>query len=171
MRTLLLMRHAKSSWLSPELDDHERPLNNRGTRDAPRMAKHMAASGWLPGMVLCSDAVRTRATLALMLLEWPGRSPRIAYDPALYLAEPAAILESIARAPADVGTLLVLGHNPGMHALALALTGRGEAITAGELSTRFPTCALAVLEFAGRGWSKLAPGSGTLRGFVYPKQL
>ena len=176
MRTLLLMRHAKSSWHNACVEDHERALNPRGTRDAPRMAQEIVRLGRQPQMVLCSDAVRTRATLALMFGHWSGASPRVVYDPALYLAEPAVIMERIAQAPAEIETLMVLGHNPGLHALALGLAGRGgkDMLThslLASLATRFPTSGLAVLEFPVEGWSKLAPGMGALRVFTAPKLL
>ncbi len=171
MRTLLLLRHAKSSWHSPDLDDHERPLNPRGTRDAPVMAKEIARRRLRPEMVLCSDAVRTRETLALMMGQWSPKSSGIVYDAALYLAEPATMLECIAQAPKSVARLMVLGHNPGMHVLALGLAGRGPSGLLNDLRTKFPTCGLAVLEFAADDWSDLPAGSGTLCAFTFPKQL
>lgn len=135
------------------------------------MAQEIARLGLRPDMVLCSDAVRTRETLALMVGHWAANSPRVVYDSTLYLAEPAAMLERIARVPSVVETLMVLGHNPGMHALALGLTGRGGSGLVHDLSTKFPTCGLAVLEFESDDWGDLPAGSGTLRGFTSPKQL
>lgn len=171
MRKLLLQRHAKSSWADPELDDHARPLNARGIRDAPRVARAIAAAGLVPDAVLCSDAVRTRATLALMLSAWPDAKPAITFDPALYLGEPAAILEAIGRVPASAATVMVIGHNPGLHALALSLTGAGERRQVAELAARFPTCALAAFEFDREGWQRLQPASGRLIHLVFPKLL
>src|SRR4051812_49332739 len=100
MRTLMLLRHAKSSWDDSALGDHERPLNKRGTRDGARIGKYMADNGLGPDLVLCSDAVRARATLTLLLPAFAGATPEVVFDPRLYLAEPPAILEVLAKAEA-----------------------------------------------------------------------
>ena len=171
MRTLLLMRHAKSGWDDPTLDDHERPLNRRGTRDAPRMARYMAAAGLVPDVVLCSDAVRTRATMALLLAEWPGSAPSVSYEAGLYLAEPAAIMEAVRGLAKSVRRCLVLAHNPGIHALALGLAGGGNRNVLSDVAARFPTSALAVIDLDTGDWKTIESGSGRLRAFVYPKVL
>ena len=171
MLTLLIMRHAKSGWDDPTLDDHERPLNRRGTRDAPRMAKYMASSDLVPDRVLCSDAVRTRATLALLLAEWKAPPPRISYEARLYLAEPPALMEAIHRLDREVQRCLVLAHNPGVHALTLGLCGGGDRRALADAATRFPTSALAVIDLEIDAWTEIRPGSGRLRTFIYPKAL
>jgi phosphohistidine phosphatase len=171
MRTLLLMRHAKSGWDDPTLDDHERPINRRGTRDASRMARYMAGAGLIPDVVVCSDAVRTRATLTLLLAEWPGPAPAITYDANLYLAEPAGIMVAVGHLDAVAHRCLVLAHNPGIHALTLGLTGSGDRKAVAGVATRFPTSALAVIDLDVDDWKAIKPGSGRLRAFVYPKVL
>jgi phosphohistidine phosphatase len=171
MLTLSLLRHAKSSRDDAELEDHERPLAKRGTKDAPRIGRFMAAEEVRPDLVLCSSAVRTRATLTLVLAELPGRPPEIAYDDELYLAAPPGLLGRLAKVKASVGHVLMVGHNPGLHALALALTGGGEHKALAGLAGKFPTGALAVIDFDAGSWSALKPGSGHLRLFMTPRRL
>lgn len=171
MRTLILLRHAKSSWDDPGLSDHERPLNRRGTRDAPRMGDVLAGEGLLPDLVLCSDAVRARGTLALVLSRLPDARPRVVYAPELYLADPAMLLRRIAQVEAGVQRLLVVGHNPGLHALALGLTGSGSTKALAMLAAKLPTAGLVVIDFEAASWAGVEPGHGRLRLFTAPKLL
>ena len=171
MRTLLLLRHAKSSWGEPGLDDHDRPLNKRGARDAPRVGTYLAEHDLRPDLILCSDAARTRATLALLLSALGGTTPKVVFEPRLYLAEPAAILEVLARVDPAVGCCLVVGHNPGTHALALALVADGDGDSLCELAMKFPTAALAVIESDAPDWKSLQPGGARLRAFITPREL
>jgi phosphohistidine phosphatase len=171
MLTLSLLRHAKSSWDDPELEDHERPLAKRGIKEAPRMGAFMAAEGLEPDFVLCSAAVRTRATVTLVLAEFQGDPPAIAYDEGIYLAAPARLLARIAKVKASHRHVLMVGHNPGLHALALALTGSGKRKDLAALASKFPTAALAVIEFEAGSWSEIKPGSGRLKRFMTPRRL
>lgn len=171
MRTLLIMRHAKSAWDDPSLDDHQRTLNRKGVKDAPRMGRFIASKGLLPDRVLCSDSVRTRATLALLLAEWPDPPPLITFEPGLYLAEPPVLKEAIRHLDASVKRCLLLAHNPGVHGLALGLSGGGDKRALADVATQFPTSGLAVIDFDGDDWSRTFPGSGRLRMFMYPKAL
>jgi len=171
MRTLSLLRHAKSSWDDASLDDHERPLNKRGTKDAPRVGSFLQEHGLVPELVLCSDAVRARATLTLVLSAFDGPAPTVEYDPRLYMSEPAAILEVLTRTGPEVGHCLIVGHNPGLHALALVLTGSGERKALAGLAAKFPTAALAVIDLDAERWDRLKPGTGRLRLFATPKDL
>jgi phosphohistidine phosphatase len=171
MRTLSLLRHAKSSWDDPELTDHERGLNGRGLRDAPRMGRFIRNNGLVPDLVLCSDAVRTRETMRLVLAEWGAARPRVVYDAALYLAEPVGILKLLAKVDANIGHCLVVGHNPGLEDLAVSLAETGEPHALADLGAKFPTCALAVIDLPVEGWKGLRPGTGNLRMFVVPRAL
>jgi phosphohistidine phosphatase len=166
---LLLLRHAKSSRDDPSLDDVERPLNARGRRDAPAMAAFMAAEGYVPDVVLCSSAVRTRETLEL--LAQTLELPTVRYDRRLYLAEPETILARIARSGGAARQLMVVGHNPGLHALALDLVGKGPRKDLERLATKFPTCALAVIDLPAADWRTLSPRSGRLVHFAVPRDL
>jgi phosphohistidine phosphatase len=168
--TLLLLRHAKSTWDDPELEDYDRGLATRGLKAAPRMGRYIATQHLKPDLVLCSGAVRTRATLALVLPELGSPPPRIRYDNALYLAGPDVLLDAIGKAGTSPRVMLV-GHNPGIHALALALTGGGDKAALAELATRYPTAALAVLTFPAAAWKDVAPATGRLERFVTPRGL
>lgn len=171
MRTLSLLRHAKSSWDDPSQGDFERPLNRRGARDGAQMGRFIAEHGLVPDLVLCSDAVRARATLTLVLSALVAEIPCVVFEPRLYLAEPAAILEVLARLDDDVAHCLVVGHNPGLHGLALAMTGAGDRKALAALALKFPTAGLAVIDLEAAHWNALKPARGRLRLFVSPRVL
>lgn len=171
MRTLSLLRHAKSSWDDPDLSDHERGLNGRGLRDAPRIGRFMRKHGLVPDLVLCSDAVRTQETLRLVVAEWGEAGAKVVYDPALYLAEPVGILKVLAKVQARIGHCLVVGHNPGLHDLGISLAETGDPHAHADLSAKFPTAALAVIDLPVDGWARIRPGTGHLRLFVVPRAL
>ena len=120
-------------------------------------------------MVLCSDAVRTRATLALVLAEWDGPPPKTSFEEQLYLAPPAELLARLHEVGPGIHNLLILGHNPGVHALALELTGSGDRKMIAGLAKGFPTATLAVLTFDVDSWADVAAGTGRLRHFVSPR--
>lgn len=171
MKTLLLMRHAKSAWSDARLADHDRPLNRRGERAAKAMADHVVASGRRPDLVLCSTALRTRQTLAALVERLGPPSPPIALEKGLYLASQAVLLGHL-RAVADtVSTLLLVGHNDGIGDLAVALAGDGPAEALGRLHDKYPTGALAVLALPGGSWRDLAPGAARLVEFTRPRDL
>jgi phosphohistidine phosphatase len=178
MLTLSLLRHAKSSWSDARLRDIERPLNERGELTAPRVGAFMAKRGLVPDLVLCSTAVRARQTLDLVLRRLKGgeegskeAAPEVVYEDALYLASLAAMLKRVRKVAAKVRHVLIVGHNPGLQSLALELAGSGPAEELEALAEKFPTGGLAVIAFAGRGWSKIKPGAGRLELFMVPKRL
>lgn len=170
MKRLLLLRHAKSSWDDPALDDFDRPLAPRGRKAAPRMGRELAARKWLPELVLASPAARTRETWELIAAELPGLVPADFSD-TLYDATAENILSEIQRTPKAVKTLLVLGHNPGLENLARQLAGgNSEAKALQRLRKKFPTAALARFEFDGK-WAELGYGGARLTHFLRPKDL
>lgn len=169
MRTLMLMRHAKSSWDQPELDDVDRPLAPRGHEAAPLMARYIKQSRWQPDLVLCSHAERVRATWQLMTPVL-GRSVDCKTLRTIYLGAPSRLLETLRRAD-GVETLMLIGHNPGLGRLAVSLCGTGPKKALARMRNRFPTAALAVIDFDVDGWSEVTPGAGQLRAFVRPKDL
>ena len=171
MLTLLLLRHAKSSWDDPKLEDHERPLAKRGVKDAPKVGAYIAEYELKPDYILCSDAVRTRATLTLIMPEWSGAPPETEFDEDLYLATPTTLLEAIRSVPSTARTLMVIGHNPGLHAVALELVGAGDRKLIASLAKGFPTASLAVLTFEAEDWAGVKSAGGRLRYFVSPKQI
>jgi len=172
MLTLLLLRHAKSDWNNTALDDHDRPLNPRGTKAAPIMGRHLAREGLKPDLILCSDAVRAQATLAFVLPELGPPPPHFVFEEALYLASPDTILDVI-RSNVEEATksVMVIGHNPGLHALALTLIGDGNKKGLRQLAMKFPTAALAVISFDTAHWPEIGPTLGNLASFVTPREV
>ncbi len=166
MRTLAIMRHAKSSWDDPSLDDHDRPLGARGRADAPRVATHLAARGLAPEVVLCSSARRTRETLELVEPVTAGAEQRV--EEQLYGATGAALLERVRALPESVTTALVIGHNPACQDLVVALAGAGARVD--QARTKLPTAAVAVLSVP-TAWQALSRGEATLTELVLPKEL
>jgi phosphohistidine phosphatase len=170
MLTLSILRHAKSSWADPELDDHDRPLAKRGVKSIPILAKFIRQAKLRPTLALCSDAMRTRATLTLLLSELGPPAPRVVYDETLYLASPLTIRSVLSEAGSEPH-ILVVGHNPGLHALALELVGEGDRKMLSALAQEFPTGALAVLSFDTASWKDLNVASGHLEHFTTPRRL
>lgn len=171
MLTLSLLRHAKSSWDDADLDDFERPLSKRGATAAPEMGRAIGRLGLKPDLVLSSSSVRTRATVALVLLELEQPAPEVRFDEGLYLASPAMILTAIHSVEEGVKNLLVVGHNPGMHALAMELAGVAKREDMANMATKFPTAALACITFVANAWQDVAPGQGHLKVFLTPRAL
>lgn len=168
MRKLLLMRHAKAVR-EPGLSDRARRLTERGRDDAARVARFLQAHGLTPDFALASDSVRTRETLEIAC-EVFAPAPATKLDAGLYLAEPRAILRAIRAVPAPTRALLVIGHNPGLAELALALAGRGEREAVARLAMSFPTSAVAVFDFEG-AWAGVEELGGRLERFVVAKPL
>jgi phosphohistidine phosphatase len=178
-RTLILLRHAKSAW--PEgVPDHDRPLGPRGRRDAPAAGRWLRLAGYVPDHVVCSTARRARETWQLAAAEL-GVQPLVRFEPDVYGAAAAGLLELIRLLPPAARTVIVVGHDPALPEVALALTGeqkatRGPASGAApadeldRLRAKFPTAAIAVLEFSGP-WSALRPGSARLAAFVTPREM
>lgn len=170
MLTLSLLRHAKSSWTNPTLPDRERPLANRGVADAPLMGRAMAERSIDPELVLCSSARRTRDTLALVLPELKIE-PEVSYLDALYHASPAEMLEIVQAIQPGASRIMLVGHNPELHALALDMVGSGPKHLRDRLGEKYPTAGLAVINFNSGLWSNLAINSGSLNLFLTPRDL
>ncbi|TVS12786.1 MAG: histidine phosphatase family protein [Wenzhouxiangella sp.] len=170
MKRLLLFRHAKSSWTEAGLDDHERGLARRGRRAAPAMGQIMKVRGLQPGRVLCSTSARTRQTLSLAAAAWSDPVETVYLD-SLYHARARSLLDAVRVHGGMVQTLMVVGHQPGLQDFALELADRGEPGLLGQMGEKFPTAALAVIEFPARSWSELAPASGRLSHYLRPRDL
>ncbi|MFJ5551570.1 SixA phosphatase family protein [Streptomyces sp. NPDC093225] len=165
-RRIVLLRHAKADW--PEVSDHERPLADRGRADAPAVGLKLAETGITFDLALCSTAARTRETWKLAVQELPHR-PKTVYEERLYEASLGELIALVNETPDDVHDLLVIGHNPGMHALADALAGRAEGDTLARMArSGFPTAAVAIIGFSG-SWKSVEHGVGTLLDFWTPK--
>jgi phosphohistidine phosphatase len=172
MPQLFVLRHAKSSWDDPGLDDRDRPLAPRGHRAVALLAEHLKSAGIAPSLVLCSPARRTRETLAGVD---PGGETLIEAE--LYGASASTILERLQRVPAGTDSVMVIGHNPAMQVLVLRLArgahtnGHGaEDSDLASVERKFPTGALATLTFD-CAWSNLAPGVAALTALARPKDL
>lgn len=163
VKTLLVLRHAKSSWNDTSLDDHERPLNKRGRRDAPRMGEWVRDHQLIPDVIISSDAVRARLT-AEAVAEAARYAGEIRLDPRLYAASRADILTVLgAGQETQAGTVMIVGHNPGLEELVAQLTGE---------QRNLPTAALAQIVLPIDRWSDLnASTRGTLVGLWRPKEL
>jgi phosphohistidine phosphatase len=170
MRRLMLMRHAKSDWSVGGQRDHDRALAARGREAAPLVGAYMAHHGLRPDKVLVSTARRARETWDLVAPAF-GRSPDVAFDERLYEANAKGLLARLRTADAAAHSLLLIGHNPAMHELAGVLMATGDIDARQRLLEKFPTAALAVIDFQIDDWSALTPHSGRLDRFVTPRAL
>ncbi|MFB4300462.1 histidine phosphatase family protein [Actinomadura sp. NTSP31] len=154
MPTLIVLRHAKAvaGFGTPDI---ERTLNDRGRRDAAAAGEWLRTEGHVPGRVLCSPAARTRETLGLLAVQ-----ADTAFEDGIYDNDPGVLMSLVAETPDDVGTLLLVGHNPSVHQFVHDLTG--------QAPEQFPTCALAVVDLPAP-WADVRPGLGTLAAFRTPK--
>jgi phosphohistidine phosphatase len=167
VKRLHLLRHAKSSWDDPSLDDHERPLAPRGRKAAAVVAAWMADNRVRPELVLCSTATRTRQTLARVL---PALGdPGVVYDDGLYHVGADRLLERLHAVSDDVGEAMLVGHNPGLQELALVLAAPGPERD--RLAGKLPTGALVTFEADVDCWAELAPGGASVAVFVTPREL
>lgn len=164
-RTLILIRHAKSDWDDPALSDHDRPLNARGQRSAPRIGEWLAERGMTPDAVLCSTALRTRETWDGIATHLP-EAPEPVYSHGLYHAAPIDMLNAIRDSDATV--LAVVAHNPGIGSLAWSLCAEPPAHPKFGL---YPTGATLILDFDVDHMTDIAPGLGQVRGFAVPREL
>ncbi len=162
MKTLLILRHAKSSWKDREKTDHDRSLNKRGKRDAPRMGRLVAERGLRPDRIVSSTARRARATAEAVAAEAACGAP-VQLERRLYLANPAEIIEVIRESGGDAASVMVVGHNPGLEELVARFGGVGEPL---------PTAALAEIHLDIPAWSNLLLSSpGRLVNVWRPREL
>ena len=170
MRRLMLLRHAKSDWSVGGQRDHDRSLATRGREAAPLIGAYMVQHGLRPDKVLVSTARRARETWSLVAAAF-GKDLDVAFDDRLYEANPKALLIPLRAANAAAHSLLMVGHNPGIQELASLLMASGDIDARQRLLEKFPTAALAVIDFQIDTWSALTPHSGRLDRFVTPRAL
>jgi phosphohistidine phosphatase len=168
MRRVYLLRHAKSSWKDGSLADRERPLAGRGRKAARAMAGHLEDEGIRPDLVLCSPARRTRETLE-RIEDALGDGIEARFEDALYGATEATLLRCLNALPDEVDSVMLIGHNPGLEDLALALASEGAELA--RLREKFPTAALATIDLPADRWSAVERGRGELVAFVRPRDL
>lgn len=170
MLRLMLLRHAKSDWGNPTLDDFDRPLNARGRQAADLMADYITETCPPPDLILCSTALRTRQTLNALLT-------RIAVDidiqlrGELYEDSEMDYISLLQNLDTPAETVLLIGHNPATEDTASSLYGQGDKEAFADLGEKYPTAALAVFTFAARRWPEIGEGLGTLERFVKPRAL
>jgi phosphohistidine phosphatase len=173
MLRLLLLRHAKAEQDLGK-GDFARPLTPRGHNDAVKMGRALDTHAYIPDLVLCSAAKRTVETWELVAPELV-KTPRVTFQKDLYLASPRTILEAICTAPEGHKTIMSVGHNPGMEELAGRMVrkpqSKAETQYREKLREKFPTCALAVLDFDAATWRDIVAGTGALIDFLRPKDL
>lgn len=165
MKRLILTRHAKSAWDDPMTPDHDRPLNERGKAAAADLGQWLASRGYVPDKVLCSDAVRTRATYSGIAPALPATTV-LELKPALYHAGPDVMLAVLQNAKADC--VMMIGHNPGIAEFAEKLVA---AAPANPAFARYPTGATLVADFMIEDWADLVWGSGVVDDFIVPREM
>jgi phosphohistidine phosphatase len=170
VKRLYLLRHAKSDWADSGLADADRPLNARGRKAARAMGRYMRREGLQPALVLCSTARRTRQTWDILARELRDEAPAD-YADALYLADPGQMLRRLGEVSDTTPSLLLIGHNPGLQALALRLAAGGDKTARRLMATKYPTGALAVFDIDVESWDQLASGTAVLERFVAPRDL
>lgn len=168
MKSLTLLRHAKSTWDDPVARDFDRPLNKRGRRAARTVGREMRDKGLAFDRVLASPAVRVVETIGEVESAYGRLDP--AFDQRIYLASPETLLDIVRSLPDSVDRLLLVGHNPGLEMLALALTRAGGALR-DEAEIKYPTATLAEIQLPASRWGEVAESSGTLLHFIRPRDL
>ena len=166
VRSLYLLRHAKSSWDDPALADRDRPLAPRGRKATRLIRRYLAENAIHPELILCSPSTRTRQTLEG--IEPALGESRLEIEPGLYGASAGELLRRLQRVPDGIGSVMIVAHNPGLEELATMLARTGDALPA--LHEKFPTGALATLLVPG-GWRDLAPATAELSDYVWPRKL
>ena len=173
MRRLMLLRHAKTETDAPSGRDQDRRLDARGRTDAAEIGGWIGRHPPFPNLVLVSPAIRAHQTweIAWEAMKKLSPQPQVELLPELYGADPSQLLQTVHASSSDPKVLMLVGHNPGMHELALALTGSGEAAARKALADNLPTSGLVVFDFAGGDWANVAFRRGRLVLFVTPKGL
>jgi len=169
MRTLILLRHLKSSWDDPGLPDHDRPLAPRGRRAGKRIRREIQDERIAPQLVLCSSAVRAVQTWQAIRAGVPERG-RVRIEDGLYEASAESLLERLRSVPDAVETAILIAHNPGIGDLALGLTGTGDPHALARMHAKYPTGGLATVTFE-RSWADLEWDAARLVRFVVPRDL
>jgi len=169
MRRLLLLRHSKTERPEPGERDRDRKLMPRGRADAPVIGAYMARHGLVPDLALVSPAARAVETCTLVAAAL-GKAPRVVKDPRIYNATAEALI-GVIREARDARALLVVGHNPGLHDLAMRLIASGDVETRERVAEKLPTSGLVVIDLPFDDWSKLHPNAGRLERFVSPRLI
>lgn len=170
MLTLMLLRHAKSSWSDAATADLDRPLSPRGRRAAQAMGRFIASENLVPDLVLCSPARRARETWKYVAAELKS-APKVMTEETIYdFGNGSRLLDALRKRAGTAKRVMIVGHNPSMERLAVRLAAAGEEKLRGRLARKYPTAALAVIGFEATDWAGL-PETGSLERFVRPKDI
>ncbi len=161
MKSLCLIRHAKSSWAEENTEDFERLLNERGYSDAPKMGRKLFESGFKPDLIISSPAFRAISTARRFSRELTYEPDLIVTDMRIYDARESTLVDLIRQIPDEFNKVALFGHNPGLHQISNYLVPVGPA--------EFPTCAIAWLDFSIQSWKDITAGNGKLYYYDYPK--
>jgi phosphohistidine phosphatase len=167
---LTVVRHAKSSWGDPALDDFDRPLNKRGHKAALHIGKELKKRGFKFDLVLASPALRVRETLEGMAQGYGGQLP-VEFEPAIYDASEAALFKLVRRIPERAHAPMLVGHNPGLQQLILALTRQDDGGLRERIAANLPTGAAALVELPAPRWAEMMEESGLIRELILPRDL
>ena len=170
MKKVILLRHAKSSWDDPALEDHDRPLNKRGKASVPVIGRWLVEHRHMPDAVLCSSSARTRETVSRMRAALPTL-PGPIVERELYHASPGAMRDRLAKLPRDCSTVMLVGHNPGLGSLVRKMSDGRENRRCRRAYEHFPTGAAAVLELDVDDWSKIDFNRARFVDFAAPREL
>jgi len=171
VKTLAILRHAKSSWDQPNTDDFGRPLNDRGWKAARRIGRELRDRKVRFDLCLASPAARVRETLDGVAESYGEFAFPVRFERQMYLADPATLLDLVHGVPGDVENLLLVGHNPGLERVVALLTADDRSGLRERVEHKFPTAALAVIDFAVPSWAEVKPASGKLVELILPREL
>ncbi|MBZ0217080.1 MAG: histidine phosphatase family protein [Fimbriimonadaceae bacterium] len=170
MRSLYLLRHAKSDWDGTGIADFDRPLSQRGILAAPKIARFMAENGYIPARILCSAANRTRQTLTAILPHL-GDIPDIDIMERIYSGGAQQYFDLVRGQTDTANSILLIGHNPSIQGLALALSGSGDRAMREQMARKYPTTGLSVITFEIDHWSEISESAGHLEVFTTPRMI
>ena len=168
MKVLYILRHGKSSAAPAGLKDHLRPLDGEGRIEAVAVGAAFARRGWRPQIALVSSARHTRETFEGFLVGFGSGGPRLQIEEQLYLAPAERLHDELCALDDATASALIVGHNPGLHDLALVLAGKKQSVARDRLLRGFPPCAVAAVEFEGAHWSDLSPATARLADVAFP---
>jgi phosphohistidine phosphatase len=170
MKRLAVLRHAKSSWDEPDLDDFNRPLNERGWKSARRMGRELKHRDMRFDLVLASTAARVRETIDGLQEKYEFAGP-IRFEQKIYMANEETLLSLVRGLPEKAHAPLLVGHNPGLERLLVELTHDDDDGLRHRVATKYPTAALAIVELPAHRWVDVTPGSGEIVELILPKDL
>jgi phosphohistidine phosphatase len=170
MKRLFVLRHAKSSWDDPALEDFNRPLNDRGWKAAGRMGRELKQRELRFDLVMSSMAARARETLD-GIRDKLELNVEVRFEPSMYLASEETLLSLVRALPQEIHCPLLIGHNPGLERLLVGLTHDDDDGLRHRIAHKYPTGAFAAVEFPAHRWADVTPGSGVIRELILPKEL